>query len=213
MARASVNDALGEALHECGKNLALALVHYRNARNAYETERAAQIDKEVTDASLYVQEDPPRLVFRILGPLPTTNLELRRYLPRDRYVWGTLKDWWHGQITSAIEARGGCPKLSTAAVVVQVSSKADLDNLGLKCLMDALVRNGIVPSDKPEVIRFLAVEPMETDHSEIRLCVFEPDEGFKKALEIIRSKTVLTNVATVPRTPFEEGDFFFQGQE
>jgi len=207
----ATHDALGRALRECGKSLALALMHYQDARKAYEDALFSEADAKFTDASLYIQEDPVRLVFRIQGPIPTTNLELKHYLPRDRYVWGTLKAWWHGQIASAVQAAGRCPMLETAAVIVQIGSNADLDNLGLKCLIDALVRNGVMVSDRPQVLKCLVVEHIETEQPEIRVCLFEPDEAFRNALAVMRSNTTFSEEMAVTRAPFEKGDFFFQG--
>ncbi len=202
-----------EALHECGKNLALAVVHYQNARLAYKKEHASEEDVQITDAHLQIEENPTRLLFTIEGPIPTTNLDLKHYLPKDRYVWGTLKDWWQGQITSAIQLQTECPKLETAAIIVQIGSKADLDNIGLKCIIDALVLNGVLPSDKMGVFQFLGVEHIETEQPEIRVCVFEPDEKFQSALTILRKKTVFETKSELPRAAFEEGDFFFDPQD
>ncbi|MGI6631823.1 MAG: hypothetical protein ACOX5M_02130 [Bacillota bacterium] len=162
---------------------------------------------DVTDSWLQIRTDPLRLLFTIPGPIPTVNLELKHYLPGDRYVSATLRKWWNGQIAGAI--RGRCPKLKTAGVIVQLGTRADLDNIGLKCLVNALVHNGILPSDKIRVLRFLAVEHIKTDEPEVRVCVFEPDEEFERALTILRSKTELGPEPVAERVRPQPGDFFF----
>lgn len=210
MTKADPLAATREALEECGKNLAVAVASYGLARQAFTEHLKSEEEVEFTDAYLRIAGNPTRALFIIDGPIPTTNLELKHYLPKDRYIWSTMKAWWRGQIASAIRMAGRCPKFETAAVLVQVGTNADLDNIGLKCAIDALVQNRVIPSDKKGVLQFIGVEHIETAKPELRVCVFDPDQDFMKAVSLIREKTAFEQQSGAPNVPsFGSGESFF----
>jgi Holliday junction resolvase RusA-like endonuclease len=214
MTKADPLAAMREALEECGKNLAVAVASYGLARQAFVEHLESEEEVEFTDAYLRIAGNPTRALFIIDGPVPTTNLELKHYLPKDRYVWSTMKAWWRGQIASAIRMAGRCPKFETAAVLVQVGTNADLDNIGLKCAIDALVQNRVIANDKKGVLQFLGVEHVETIKPEIRVCVFHPDQDFTKAVSLIRKRATLEQQFEIPSVPtFGGGESFFDPPE
>lgn len=198
MAKSDPLAATHEAINQITKELAAMAARV----GILKQELARQMDycnEALTDTTLEINDSERLLLFTIQGPIPSVNTELKHYLPKDRYVWGTMKEWWRGQIASAIRLEGRCPTLSPACVLIQVGSGMDLDNIGIKTAIDALVKNHVIAGDKRGLLQFVHVEPSESPASQVRVCVFEPDDKIQAATEAFHRKLVVTK-RVVPQT-------------
>jgi Holliday junction resolvase RusA-like endonuclease len=173
------------ALQETAKSLVFVEANLREAQEALRDESAAGDPSETLNACGRFAENPKRLLITIEGPIPTLNLELKRYLPQDRFIWATMRDWWRGQIAAGIAYFDGAAHFTSPVVFLRVGARCDLDNLGLKALMDALVFNHVIEDDGKGV-RFLGLEHMDTSERKLELCVAEPGDEFDGAMKVFR---------------------------
>jgi hypothetical protein len=123
---------------------------------------------------------------------PTLNLELKMYLPKDRFVWATMRDWWRGQIAAGIACFDGAAHFTSPVVLLRVGIDCDFDNLGLKTLMDALVFNHVIKDDGKGV-RFLGLEHMDMSERKIEVYVAEPGDDFDGAMKVLHQMAEVGN--------------------
>jgi Holliday junction resolvase RusA-like endonuclease len=180
------------ALQEIAKNLVLVEANLREVQEDLRDEFAAGDPSETLSARGKFAENPKRLLITVEGPIPTLNLELKKYLPQDRFVWATIRDWWRGQIAAGIAYLDGAARFTSPVVFLRVGAKCDLDNLGLKALIDALVFNHVLEDDGKGV-RFLGLEHMDTVERKIEVCVAEPGDDLHDAMKVFRQMAEVGN--------------------
>jgi len=117
-------------------------------------------DIDVSDVELptvtaaYCGEAPRAVLFRISGKIPPSlNARLDFSSQEDRNLWLALKTWWHGSLSAAFASHKGkfpYAPLCNPIVFAHVSATGkiyDLDNYGLKAVMDALESLGVIRRD------------------------------------------------------------------
>lgn len=102
----------------------------------------------------YCAEQPRAVKFHFEGELPPSlNAVLDFGDPEDRHLWYAIRSWWHGAIRKPFAARGGkFPYLPLRRPIIFASISAadriyDLDNYGVKAVIDALEKVGAIEAD------------------------------------------------------------------
>lgn len=205
----SNQDRLREAedgLQDVAKNILVAAVGLKKVQASVRSERAGS-DIRATGAWSKLSENPKRLHIMIEDPVPTLNLDMKGYMPKDRFVWSTLREWWRGQIAWAVAPVGKAVCLESPVVLVQTTAACDLDNLGVKSILDALQYSKVVENDG--AVRFLALEHTNGVGARIDVYIIEASEEVKQAISSIH-RLVSVDQDVLPEGPSSANkpDFF-----
>lgn len=102
----------------------------------------------------YCAERPRAVRFYFEGELPPSlNAVLDFGDAEDRSLWYAIRSWWHGAIRRALAATGGkfpYPPLRQPMIFASISVTGriyDLDNYGVKAVIDALEKVGAIEAD------------------------------------------------------------------
>ena len=102
----------------------------------------------------YCAERPRAVRFYFEGELPPSlNAVLDFGDAEDRSLWYAIRSWWYGAIRRALAATGGkfpYPPLRRPMIFASISVTGriyDLDNYGVKAVIDALEKAGVIESD------------------------------------------------------------------
>lgn len=139
--------------------------------------RAASVE-----TSVYYSSVAPRKVFiRLSGETPPSlNAQMRMYDQEDLELWKLLVSWWDIALAGGFVSTGGrfpCEPLRRPFVrlIVYTPNKLrDLDNYGIKAVVGALERFGVIETDG--AIQHLMVE-RRAGEPQVNIWVVEESDG------------------------------------
>jgi hypothetical protein len=145
-------------LEETLKNQFLASASLRAVIREVRKSMGAQSLEAAGYSALYHAGPPAVMVIRIPGPVFSLNLDLHGSVPLDRLVYGSNREWWHGEIGAAlatISAEAWHPFDCAGLIITE--GDCDLDNIGIKTLVDGLKDFGIIKDDNIAGVSFILV--------------------------------------------------------
>lgn len=109
-------------------------------------------DVEVPGHFATYSQEKKSMLLHIPGPIISLNASLRLWRPRDRRLYTQTNTWWYNQIEFCLLTlfENNWKTISPAAILILQSNKNDLDNIGLKALIDALQKHRVIHDDSKE---------------------------------------------------------------
>ena len=108
---------------------------------------------------------PKSLILQMEGAPPTQNRWLRAHWHERRRINQT----WYAKVVEALD--GNRPQFSSVKVTFirgYTSKPADLDNIQIKAILDALVSLGVLPDDAPDNVASLEYRQRKHERKALR---------------------------------------------
>lgn len=149
-------DAFLEKLEKAAKEQWLSFICLKEAMLAVRKSLGTQALRAADYLALYHTGPPATMVIRIPGPVLSLNFDLKGYSPLDRLVYASNREWWRGEVEAALATipREEWRPFDRAGIIA-TQSGCDVDNIGIKTLVDTLKDLGVIKDDCVENVPFL----------------------------------------------------------
>lgn len=158
----------------------------------------------------YTAGPPAVLAVRIPGPVLSLNVDLHGYVPLDRVVYNSNREWWRQELAIALATIPESERRTfERAGVIVTETSCDLDNIGIKTLIDGLCDLKVVKDDSIDEIPFLLVKRAVKPKASVEVIIVDADAVYQE-LESIYCRLALslglpddTRISSENSNPFD----------
>lgn len=123
---------------------------------------------------------PAAMIIRIPGPIFSLNLDLHGAIPLDRAAYASNREWWRGEMEAALATCTKAWQPFERAGLIVTEAGCDLDNIGIKTMVDTLKTFRIIRDDGLENIPFILVRRSPDGQPLIEIVIVSAQEVEEK---------------------------------
>lgn len=183
--------ALLQSLEAAAKQQLLSYISLREAILQVRRSQGSEALKGADYYAAYTTGPPAVLAVRIPGPVLSLNIDLHGYVPLDRVVYNSNREWWRQELATALATIPESERRTfERAGIIVTETSCDLDNIGIKTLIDGLCDLKVVKDDSIDEIPFLLVKRAVKAKASVEVMVVDADAVYQE-LESIYSGLAL----------------------
>lgn len=158
----------------------LAFTSLRGAMVKVKEALGAKALEDTGYMAFYYPGPPARMIIRIPGPIFSLNLDLHGSVPLDRATYASNREWWQSEMEAALAT---CPRtwqpFERAGLIV-TEMGCDLDNIGIKTMVDALKTFRIIQDDSLESLPFILIRRSSNAQPSVEIMIVSAQEVTEK---------------------------------